>query len=172
MVSWIPARISVDYLPTINLTIKIIILEVGSQVSVVARYPSPATNVRVPELPNRKDAAAWMESERANMEAVVGYAAARGWPAPGVAIATAMSGFLLTLGHWTQMRALHVTALDAAQLAGYRRGEAEALTNLGIVERLTGDYEPPSGRWKERSRRAARSATSMGRPVHLSLSDR
>ena len=51
-----------------------------------------------------------------------------------------MSGFLRTHGHWTQMRALHVTALDAAQLAGYRRGEAEALTNLGIVQRLTGEY--------------------------------
>lgn len=94
----------------------------------------------VPELPDRRDAAAWMESERANMEAVVGYAAACGWPAPGIAIATAMSGFLRTHGHWTQMRALHVTALDAAQLAGYRKGEAEALTNLGIVQRLTGDY--------------------------------
>jgi tetratricopeptide (TPR) repeat protein/transcriptional regulator with XRE-family HTH domain len=104
---------------------------------------SPATgwtSPAVPEPPNRKDAAAWMESERANMEAVVGYAAARGWPAPGIAIATAMSGFLRTHGHWTQMRALHVTALDAAQLAGYRRGEAEALTNLGIVQRLTGEY--------------------------------
>lgn len=104
---------------------------------------SPATgrtSPAVPELPNREEAAAWMESERANMEAVVGYSAARGWPAPGIAIATAMSGFLRTHGHWTQMRALHVTALDAAQLAGYRRGEAEALTNLGIVQRLTGEY--------------------------------
>lgn len=104
---------------------------------------SPATgrtSPAVPELPNREEGAAWMESERANMEAVVGYAAARGWPAPGIAIATAMSGFLRTHGHWTQMRALHVTALDAAQLAGYRRGEAEALTNLGIVQRLTGEY--------------------------------
>ena len=47
---------------------------------------SPATgrtSPAVPEPPNRKDAAAWMESERANMEAVVGYAAAHGWPAPG-----------------------------------------------------------------------------------------
>lgn len=98
------------------------------------------TSPAVPELPNRKDAAAWMESERANMEAVVGYAAARGWPVPGIEIATAMSGFLRTHGHWMQMRALHVTALEAAQLAGYRKGEAEALTNLGIVQRLTGDY--------------------------------
>jgi tetratricopeptide (TPR) repeat protein len=96
--------------------------------------------VGVPRLLTRRDAASWMESERANLHAVVDYAAARGWPAPGIAIATAMSGFLRTHGHWTQMRVLHVTALDTAHLAGYRKGEAEALTNLGVVERLTGNY--------------------------------
>jgi tetratricopeptide (TPR) repeat protein/transcriptional regulator with XRE-family HTH domain len=121
---------------------------------------SPATgraSPAVPELPNRKDAAAWMESERANMEAVVGHVAARGWSAPGIAIATAMSGFLRTHGHWTQMRALHVTALEAAQLAGYRKGEVEALTNLGIVQRLTGDYVAAIGTL-ERALEACRAA--------------
>jgi tetratricopeptide (TPR) repeat protein/transcriptional regulator with XRE-family HTH domain len=98
------------------------------------------TPAGVPELLTRKDAASWMESERANLHAVVDYAAARGWPAPGIAIVTAMSGFLRTHGHWTQMRVLHVTALETAQLAGYGKGEAEALTNLGVVQRLTGDY--------------------------------
>lgn len=94
----------------------------------------------LPDLPTRADAAAWMESERANMQAVVDYAAVRGWSAPGIAIATATSGFLRVHGHWTEMRALHVTALETAQLAGYGRAEAEALTNLGIVQRLTGEY--------------------------------
>lgn len=94
----------------------------------------------VPELTSRKEAASWMEAERANMHAIVDYAAMRGWPAPGIGIATAMSGFLRTHGHWTQMRVLHVTALETARKADYRRGEAEALTNLGIVQRLTADY--------------------------------
>ncbi len=96
--------------------------------------------VGVPELLTREEAASWMEAERANMHAVVDYAALRGWPAPGISIATAMSGFLRTHGHWTQMRVLHVTALETARTADYRPGEAEALTNLGIVQRLTGDY--------------------------------
>jgi tetratricopeptide (TPR) repeat protein/transcriptional regulator with XRE-family HTH domain len=94
----------------------------------------------VPELLTREEAASWMEAERANMHAVVDYAAIRGWPAPGIAIATAMSGFLRTHGHWTQMRVLHVAALETARTADYRQGESEALTNLGIVQRLTGDY--------------------------------
>ena len=96
--------------------------------------------VGVPELLTREEAAAWMEAERANMHAVVDYAAGRGWPAPGIVIATAMSGFLQTHGHWAQMWSLHVTALDTARTADYRQGEAEVLTNLGIVQRLTGDY--------------------------------
>ena len=94
----------------------------------------------VPKMLTREESASWMEAERANMHAVVDYAAMRGWPAPGIVIATAMSGFLGTHGHWTQMRVLHVTALETARTAGYSHGESEVLTNLGIVQRLTGDY--------------------------------
>jgi transcriptional regulator with XRE-family HTH domain len=94
----------------------------------------------VPKVLTREESASWMEAERANMHAVVDYAAMRGWPAPGIVIATAMSGFLGTHGHWTQMRVLHVTALETARTAGYSHGESEVLTNLGIVQRLTGDY--------------------------------
>jgi tetratricopeptide (TPR) repeat protein/DNA-binding XRE family transcriptional regulator len=117
-----------------------------SATSEIARYfnrgrmvPSNTPN-GVPVLLTRQDAASWMESERANTHAVVDYASMRGWPAPGIIIANAVSGFLRTHGHWTQMRVLHVTALETARSAAYRQGEAEALTNLGIVQRLTGDY--------------------------------
>jgi tetratricopeptide (TPR) repeat protein/DNA-binding XRE family transcriptional regulator len=94
----------------------------------------------VPRLATRSDAAAWLEAERANMHAVVDYAAVRQWPGPGIAIADAMSGFLRTHGHWTQMRVLHSTALETARQAGYQRGEADVLISLGVVQRLTGDY--------------------------------
>jgi tetratricopeptide (TPR) repeat protein len=96
--------------------------------------------VGIPEILSREEAASWMEAERANLHAIVDYAAGRGWPEPGIVIAAAVSGFLRTHGHWTQMRVLHVTALDTARTAGYRQGEVEVLTNLGIVQRLTGDY--------------------------------
>ena len=104
-------------------------------------YPAVgALPLEVPELLTRGDAASWMEAERANMHAVVDYAAVRGWPAPGIVIAIATSGFLRIHGHWTQMSVLHVTALETARSADYRQGEAEVLTNLGIVQRLKGDY--------------------------------
>jgi tetratricopeptide (TPR) repeat protein/transcriptional regulator with XRE-family HTH domain len=101
-------------------------------------------SVSLPNPGSLEAAANWMEAERANMHAVVDYAALRNWPRPGIAIAAAMSGFLRTYGHWTQLRVLHITALETAHQAGYQDGEVEALTRLGIVHRLTGDYEAAS----------------------------
>jgi tetratricopeptide (TPR) repeat protein/transcriptional regulator with XRE-family HTH domain len=95
---------------------------------------------QLPLLRTRKEAAVWLEAERSNLHAIVDYAALRKWPGPGIAIAAATGGFLRTHGHWTQMRELHVTALQTAREVGYRRGEAGVLTSLGIVQRLTGDY--------------------------------
>jgi tetratricopeptide (TPR) repeat protein/transcriptional regulator with XRE-family HTH domain len=100
-----------------------------------------SSTLALPQPAGPEEAARWMEAERANMHAVVDYAAQRMWPGPGIAIAGAMSGFLRTHGHWTQLRVLHVTALETAQQAGYQDGEVDTLTILGIVQRLTGDYE-------------------------------
>ena len=97
-----------------------------------ALLPQPAT---------LEEAANWLEAERANMHAIVDLAALRNEPGPGIEIVTATSGFLRTHGHWTQMQVLHVTVLETARKAGYRTGEAGILTDLGIVQRLTGDYE-------------------------------
>jgi tetratricopeptide (TPR) repeat protein/transcriptional regulator with XRE-family HTH domain len=102
------------------------------------------SSAALPQPTSLEEAAKWMEAERANMHAVVDYAALRKWPRPGIAIAAAMSGFLRLHGHWTQLRVLHVTALDTAHQAGYHDGEIGALTSLGIVQRLTGDYEAAS----------------------------
>ena len=98
------------------------------------------SSAEVPEVGTRIEAAAWMEAERANLHAIVNYAALRKWSRPGLAIGAAMSGFLRAHGHWTQMENLHVTALETARKAGSQHGEAGALVSLGIVQRLRGDY--------------------------------
>jgi tetratricopeptide (TPR) repeat protein/transcriptional regulator with XRE-family HTH domain len=100
----------------------------------------PATSVEVPQLAALGDAARWMEAERANLHAIVDLAALRKWPTPAIAIATSMGEFLRTHGHWTQLKVIHLTALETARQAGYTRGEAVVLTKLGLVQRLTGDY--------------------------------
>jgi len=102
------------------------------------------SSVALPQPTNLEAAAQWMEAERANMHAVVDHTALLNRARPGIAIAMAMSGFLRTHGHWTQLRVLLLTALGTAHKAGYRNGEVGVLTNLGIVHRLTGDYEAAS----------------------------
>ena len=100
-----------------------------------------ASAAPLPQGATLEERAEWLQAERANMHAVVDLAALRKQPGPGIEIATAMSGFLRTHGHWTQMQVLHETAQKTAHEAGYRAGEVRTLTNLGIVQRLTGRYK-------------------------------
>ena len=103
--------------------------------------PLPARpSAHEPDLSAPEQAAAWLETERANLHAAADYAADRGRTFHAIAIPVAMSGFLASHGHWDQAAALHQTALTAARQAGDRLGEAHALAELGILQRETGDY--------------------------------
>ncbi len=93
----------------------------------------------VPHPTSLAEAERWMEAERANLHAIVDLAAQMDWPEPAISIVTAMSDFLRTHGHWTNMSVLHLTALEAARRAGHKGGEIEVLTNLGTAQRLTGN---------------------------------
>ena len=94
----------------------------------------------VPQLSTPPQAAAWLETERPNLNAAVGYAAACGRSQQAVAIPAAVADFLDARGHWDQAAALHQTALTAARQAGDRPGQAGALTNLCAIQASTGDY--------------------------------
>lgn len=94
----------------------------------------------VPDFASRKTACAWLETERANLDASIGNAAASGHHLHTIQLTDAMSTFLRGAGHWDQALALHHTSLTAARAAGDRRGEAGALRDLGAVQRLTDDY--------------------------------
>jgi tetratricopeptide (TPR) repeat protein/transcriptional regulator with XRE-family HTH domain len=92
-----------------------------------------------PELATRDQAANWLEAERGNLQAAVDYAALRDWPA-SIAIPVAIADFLRSAGHWSQALALHRTGAVTARRAGDQHGQAVCLTNLGTIQRLTGDY--------------------------------
>jgi DNA-binding SARP family transcriptional activator/tetratricopeptide (TPR) repeat protein len=94
----------------------------------------------VPPLSTPGQAATWLETERANLHAVAGYAAACGRSQHAIAIPAAMVDFLDGRGHWDQAAALHQTAITAARQAGDRAGQAGALTNLGSIQASAGDY--------------------------------
>jgi tetratricopeptide (TPR) repeat protein/transcriptional regulator with XRE-family HTH domain len=99
----------------------------------------------VPALTDRESAVAWMDAERLDLYALVGYAAARARPRPAVAIATAMHGFMRSQGHWHQALTLYRTALDAARQTNDGLAEASVLADLGDMETLTGDYRAATG---------------------------
>ena len=84
-------------------------------------------------------AAAWLETERANLHAATGYAAASGRLRHAMLIPAAMADFLEAGGHGDQALALHKTALAAARQAGDRPGQARALMRLARPQLTTGD---------------------------------
>jgi tetratricopeptide (TPR) repeat protein/transcriptional regulator with XRE-family HTH domain len=99
-----------------------------------------ARGAQIPDLPNRRRAAAWMAAERLNLQAAAGYAAAHGKLGHAVAIPAVMHGFLRGQGHWNQAVALHQAAVTAAGRQDDRLGEASALTDLADAQYLTGNY--------------------------------
>ena len=100
-----------------------------------ARPPACAPPVSTPG-----QAAAWLETERANLHAATGYSAASGRPLHAMLIPAAMADFLDVQGHWEQALALHQTALAAGRQAGDRPGQARALNLLGGMQAVTGDF--------------------------------
>src|SRR5215472_9896830 len=104
------------------------------------RPPPTPTPGSAPQPATSQDAAAWLESERPNLSAALGHAAARDMPQHAVAIATAMGGFLRARGHWDLAASQYQTALSAAREAGDRPGQAGALDELGLLQQLLGDY--------------------------------
>jgi tetratricopeptide (TPR) repeat protein/transcriptional regulator with XRE-family HTH domain len=92
-----------------------------------------------PPVSTPRQAAGWLEAERANLHAAAGYAAATARPLYALAIPAAMAGFLETRGYWDQGLVLHQAALAAARRAGDRAGQALALMLLSPMQLMTED---------------------------------
>jgi DNA-binding XRE family transcriptional regulator len=106
---------------------------IASRSTIGGRLPPGDPPAVVPQLMGPSQASAWLETERPNLHAAVGYAAATGRPRHAVAIPVVISNFLFTRGYWDQAAGLHQAALAAARQAGDRAGQAEALHELGIL---------------------------------------
>ena len=101
--------------------------------------PSPRPPEYAPPLSTPGQAAAWLETERANLQAAASYAAASGRPTHAMLIPAAMTSFLDLQGHWGHALALHQNALATARQVGDRPGEARALLLLSDAQFATGD---------------------------------
>jgi tetratricopeptide (TPR) repeat protein/transcriptional regulator with XRE-family HTH domain len=102
--------------------------------------PPPRPPSCAPTLATPAQSASWLEAERGNLHAAVGYAAANELPRYAMLIPAAMASFLALRGHWDQAVTLHQTAVAAAIRAGDRPGQARALMLLCDMIMTTGDY--------------------------------
>jgi tetratricopeptide (TPR) repeat protein/transcriptional regulator with XRE-family HTH domain len=109
--------------------------------STIGGRPSPGEPPAVaPQLSTPALASAWLETERPNLHAAAGYAAVTGRPRHAVAIPVSISNFLFARGYWDQAAVLYRAAVAAADQAGDRAGQADALHELGFLQRETDDY--------------------------------
>ena len=110
--------------------------------------PPPATPAALPSAPALEDAGqalAWARAERDSLLACLDHATPAGQHARVTALTAALAELLRRDGPWTEAITRHATALLAARHLGDRLGEANALTHLGNVRRLTGDYQDAAG---------------------------
>jgi tetratricopeptide (TPR) repeat protein/transcriptional regulator with XRE-family HTH domain len=100
---------------------------------------SPA--VALPDLHDRAPALSWARAERSNLLACLDFATGSGLHARIVALTAGLAALLRQDGPWTEAIAHHAAAVDSARQCGDRPGEAIALSDLGDIQRLTGDYQ-------------------------------
>jgi tetratricopeptide (TPR) repeat protein/transcriptional regulator with XRE-family HTH domain len=105
--------------------------------------PAPATGAAptaVPVLAGREQALAWARTERASLLACLDHATAAGQHARVIGLTAGLAALLSYDGPWDEAITRHATAVQAARQIDDRPGQAHALTGLGDVRRLTGDY--------------------------------
>jgi len=102
-----------------------------------------------PGLATHQQAAAWLETERPNLHAAADHAAATGRTPYAFWIPAAMSDLLVVRGRWDQAATLQRTALTAARQAEDRADQAYAVSQLGVVQSLAGDYPAAAASYRQ-----------------------
>jgi tetratricopeptide (TPR) repeat protein/transcriptional regulator with XRE-family HTH domain len=95
-------------------------------------------------LTDPSSALSWARGERGNLLACLDHAAKGKKHAQVVALTEAMATLLRRDGPWAEAIACHTRAEQAARHIGDPLGQARALSELGIVQRFTGDYHAAS----------------------------
>ena len=107
----------------------------------IAPVPGPTA---APELPDSTRALSWARLERASLLACLDHATRTGLHARVLGLTAAMASVFRHDGPWTDAMIRHAAAVQAARHLGDRLGQANALTDLGVARRMTGDYRGAS----------------------------
>jgi len=114
--------------------------------ALIARQTRPARSAEadaipapVPVLNSSDEALAWARAERASLLACLDFAASTGQHARVVTLTSGIAALLRRDTPWAAA-ARHTAAVQAARYLGDRFGEADALSDLGDVQCLAGDF--------------------------------
>jgi tetratricopeptide (TPR) repeat protein len=104
--------------------------------------PAPAfpAAAEIPALEDAGQALAWARADRACLLACLDLAVRTGRTARVVALTAGLAALLWRDGPWAEAVIRHNGAVEAARCVSDRLGEANALTDVGTVLRLTGDH--------------------------------
>ena len=112
--------------------------------ALVAHHPRPAPEgpapVHAPALADPEAARTWLRAERLNLDAAQAHASALDLDRHTIALAAGLAEILQTDGPWTHALQVHQAAAETAERLGRTAAHATALTDLGRVRHLTGDY--------------------------------
>jgi tetratricopeptide (TPR) repeat protein len=125
----------------------------------------------LPDISTPTAARAWLDEERANLFAAAARAAAGGLTGFAVAIPAAMHGYLRHQGQgqWEQVLAIYTGAAGMARGAGDWRGEANALTDIGDILQLQGNFQEAAESLAEAVRISREHAEPLGEANALSI---
>ena len=101
---------------------------------------APADLAAVPGLEDAQQALEWARADRASLLACLDHATSAGQHDRVIALTAGLAGLLRLDGPWADAITRHTAATQAARHLGDRLGEAGALTDLGEMRHLTGDY--------------------------------
>jgi tetratricopeptide (TPR) repeat protein len=99
--------------------------------------PAPA---HAPALWDPQAARSWLRTEQPNLDAAFNHARTHGLDRYATALAAGLAEILQADGPWTRAAEIHQAAAEIADHQCDRATQATALTYLGRVLRLTGDY--------------------------------
>ena len=130
----------------------------------IARSPRPEPDGPIPAhsplLTDPDAARAWLRAEQPNLEAAFTHAGAHGLAGHAVALAAGLAEILQADGPFALALSIHQTAAETAERLGRRDTQANALTDLGRVRAMIGDYP------------AAREALDQAEQIHRTTGDR
>ena len=110
----------------------------------IARYlrfdPDGPAPDHTPILTDPEAARGWLRTEQPNLEAAFADAHARALDQPAIALAAGLAEILQTDGPFTRALEIQQTAAETAERSGPATAHAAALTDLGRVRHMTGDY--------------------------------